>query len=74
MIGHFESLLEARDYFFPHSRAVATRLTLRNMLTKPGWNHLEVRTMRGVLWRWSVIPIAGADWATAPLCTKQFGS
>jgi tRNA/rRNA methyltransferase len=22
---------------------------LRNMLTKPAWNHLEVRTMRGVL-------------------------
>ncbi len=25
------------------------RLTLRNLLTKPGWNHLEVRTLRGVL-------------------------
>ncbi len=49
LIGHFETLLEPRDYFFPHSRAVATRLTLRNILTKPGWNHLEVRTMRGVL-------------------------
>jgi tRNA/rRNA methyltransferase len=22
---------------------------LRNLLTKPGWNHLEVRTLRGVL-------------------------
>jgi tRNA/rRNA methyltransferase len=22
---------------------------LRNVLTKPGWNHLEVRTLRGVL-------------------------
>jgi tRNA/rRNA methyltransferase len=49
MIAHFEALLEPRDYFFPHSRAVATRLTLRTMLTKPGWNSLEVRTMRGVL-------------------------
>ena len=46
MIGHFEALLETRDYFFPASRAAATRRTLRNMLTKPGWNHLEVRTMR----------------------------
>ena len=26
-----------------------SRLTLRNMLTKPAWNHLEVRTLRGVL-------------------------
>jgi tRNA/rRNA methyltransferase len=49
MIGHFERLLEAGGYFFPPSRAVATRRNLRTMLTKPGWNHLEVRTMRGVL-------------------------
>lgn len=49
LIGHFEQLLEPRDYFFPHSRAETARLTLRNVLTKPGWNHLEVRTMRGVL-------------------------
>ena len=49
MIGHFEALLEPRDYFFPEARATATRRTLRTILTKPGWNHLEVRTMRGVL-------------------------
>ncbi|NBC36340.1 RNA methyltransferase [Novosphingobium sp. FSY-8] len=49
LIAHFEALLEPRDYFFPPARAAATRLTLRNMLTKPAWNHLEVRTMRGVL-------------------------
>ncbi|RVU06182.1 RNA methyltransferase [Novosphingobium umbonatum] len=49
MIGHFEALLEPRDYFFPEKRAAVTRLTLRNLLTKPAWNHLEVRTMRGIL-------------------------
>jgi len=49
MIAHFEALLEPRAYFRPPSRAVATRRTLRSMLTKPGWNHLEVRTLRGVL-------------------------
>ncbi|MDE2436237.1 MAG: RNA methyltransferase [Sphingomonadales bacterium] len=49
LIGHFEALLEHKDYFFPASRAAATRRTLRNLLTKPGWNHLEVRTLRGVL-------------------------
>ena len=49
LIGHFEALLEPKDYFFPESRAEATRRTLRNLLTKPGWNHLEVRTLRGVL-------------------------
>lgn len=49
LIGHFEELLEPRNYFFPQSRAAASRRTLRNLLTKPGWNHLEVRTLRGVL-------------------------
>ena len=49
MIGQLEAMLEARGYFFPHSRADATRLTLRSLLTKPGWNHLELRTLRGVL-------------------------
>lgn len=49
MIAHFEKLLEPRDYFFPESRAEASRRTLRTLLTKPGWNHLEVRTLRGIL-------------------------
>ena len=49
MIGHLEQLLEPTGYFRPPSRAAATKRTLRNMLTKPGWNHLEVRTLRGVL-------------------------
>ena len=49
MIAHLERLLEPRGYFRPPSRAAATRRTLRTMLTKPGWNHLEVRTLRGVL-------------------------
>lgn len=49
LIAHFEKLLESRDYFRPESRAESTRRTLRNLLTKPGWNHLEVRTLRGIL-------------------------
>ena len=49
MIGQLETMLEPRGYYTPHSRAVATRRTLRSVLTKPGWNHLEVRTLRGVL-------------------------
>ncbi|PEQ11108.1 rRNA methyltransferase [Novosphingobium sp. PC22D] len=49
LIGHFEALLEAKNYFWPETRAEANRRTLRNVLTKPGWNHLEVRTLRGVL-------------------------
>ncbi len=49
LIGHFEKLLEPKGYFMPPERAETTRRTLRGMLTKPGWNHLEVRTLRGVL-------------------------
>lgn len=49
LIGQFEDLLTPFGYFRPPSRTASTKRTLRNMLTKPGWNHLEVRTMRGVL-------------------------
>jgi len=49
LIAHFEQLLEPRGYFRPESRAESTRRTLRGLLTKPGWNHLEVRTLRGIL-------------------------
>ena len=49
MIDQLDGLLVARDFFRPPDRAPVTRRTLRTMLTKPGWSHLEVRTMRGVL-------------------------
>ncbi|QZD92853.1 RNA methyltransferase [Qipengyuania xiapuensis] len=49
LIGHLEGMLEPKGYFLPEARAEATRRTLRGVLTKPGWNHLEVRTLRGVL-------------------------
>ena len=49
LVGALEAMLEPKGYFLPPSRTEATRLTLRNILTKPGWNHLEVRTLRGVL-------------------------
>ncbi len=49
LIAHLEAMLEPKRYFFPEGRAEATRRTLRNVLTKPGWNALEVRTLRGIL-------------------------
>lgn len=49
LIAHFEKLLDPRGYFLPKGREEATRRTLRGVLTKPGWNHLEVRTLRGIL-------------------------
>jgi tRNA/rRNA methyltransferase len=48
LIAHLGRLLEPRGYFLPEGRTEATRRTLRGVLTKPGWNHLEVRTLRGV--------------------------
>ena len=49
MIEQLESMLEPKGFFRPEDRRPHTRRTLRSLLTKPGWNHLEVRTMRGVL-------------------------
>jgi len=49
MIAQLEAMLEAKGYFFPESRITATKRTLRTLLTKPGWNSGEVRTLRGVL-------------------------
>lgn len=49
LIGHMEALLEPTGYFDPPERRQATSRTLRGVLTKPGWNSLEVRTLRGVL-------------------------
>ncbi|MEP3051293.1 MAG: RNA methyltransferase [Erythrobacter sp.] len=49
LIAHIEGMLEPKGYFFPEGRSEATHRTLRSVLTKPAWNHLEVRTLRGVL-------------------------
>jgi tRNA/rRNA methyltransferase len=49
MIAQLDAMLEKAGYFFPPDRVPATKLTLRNLLTKPGWNSLELRTLRGVL-------------------------
>lgn len=49
LIEHLDQMLAPRGYFRPPSRTEATRTTLRAVLTKPGWNHLEIRTLRGVL-------------------------
>ena len=49
MIGQLTEMLEPTEYFRPDSRSDVTRRTLRSILTKPGWSHLEIRTLRGVL-------------------------
>ena len=49
LIAHLDRMLEAKGYFLPETRAHVTRRTMRSVLTSPGWNHLEVRTLRGIL-------------------------
>ena len=49
MIGQFETMLDEAGFFFPPDRVPTTKRMLRTMLTKPGWNAQEVRTLRGVL-------------------------
>ena len=49
LVAHVEEMLEPKGYFLPADREPATRRQLRTVLTKPAWNHLQVRTMRGVL-------------------------
>lgn len=49
LIDQLDNMLEPLGYFTPVDRAPVTRRTLRNLLTKPAWNSLEVRTLRGVL-------------------------
>lgn len=49
LITQVEDMLDERGYFRPAARAEASRLTMRNVLTRPGWNHLEVRTLRGIV-------------------------
>jgi len=49
LIVELETMLEPKGYFEPADRETATRRNLRSLLTKARWNHLEVRTLRGVL-------------------------
>lgn len=49
MLAQLEGMLEGAGYFFPPHRMQTTKRMLRTLMTKPGWNAQEVRTLRGVL-------------------------
>lgn len=49
MYTQLDTMLEASGFYFPPDRVPATKRTLRNLLTKPGWSMQELRTVRGVL-------------------------
>jgi tRNA/rRNA methyltransferase len=61
LIDHLEGMLAPKRYFYPEDRVEATRRTLRSVLTRPGWNSLEVRTLRGVLSSLEREPRSGKD-------------
>ena len=49
LIGHVDMLLEDTGYYFPPDRVPTTKLTLRNLLTKPGWSSQEIKAMHGMV-------------------------
>lgn len=49
LVQAFDAELDARGYFFPPDRVVATRRSLRSLLTKANWSAKEVQMMRGIL-------------------------
>jgi tRNA/rRNA methyltransferase len=49
MIGQLDAMLVDAGFFFPPDRTPTTRRMIRGLLTKPGWDAQEVRTLRGIL-------------------------
>ncbi len=49
LITAVDSELTAANYYAIPGRAEVARLTLRNLLTRPGFSEAEVRTLRGVV-------------------------
>jgi tRNA/rRNA methyltransferase len=49
LVGQMDQALGSSGYYFPEDRTEVTRLTLRTLLTKPGWSSREVRALRGML-------------------------
>ena len=48
MIAQLDAMLEDSGFYFPPDRVSTVKRTLRTLLTKPGWDSQEVRTLRGV--------------------------
>jgi tRNA/rRNA methyltransferase len=49
LIGHLDAMLEHAGFYFPPDKVPTVMRNIRSILTKPGWNAQEVRTLRGVL-------------------------
>ena len=48
LIVQVDEALIAAGYYHVPSRERTARQTLRNLLTRPGWSDLEIRTLRGI--------------------------
>ena len=46
---HVDGALEAAGYYNVPSRIASSKRTLRNLLTRPGYNEKEIRTLRGIV-------------------------
>lgn len=49
LVAAFDAALAERGYYRVAERAAASRRTLRNLLSRPGFSANEVRTLRGIL-------------------------
>ena len=49
LIAELNDELDAKGYFHPPSRTVATKNTLQTIFTKTGWSSREVKAIRGVI-------------------------
>jgi tRNA/rRNA methyltransferase len=49
LIAHMAEQLDKRGYFYPPARAQALRLTLGNIMRRPGFSAQEVQTLRGIV-------------------------
>ena len=49
LIGQLDAMLDHAGFYFPPDKVPTVKRTIRAIMTKPGWNAHEVRTLRGVL-------------------------
>ncbi len=49
LVQQIDAALDNAGFYFPPDKVQTTKRAVRSILTKPGWNTHEVRTMRGIV-------------------------
>jgi tRNA/rRNA methyltransferase len=49
LVDQLDAMLDYAGFYFPPDKVPTVQRNIRSILTKPGWNAQEVRTLRGVL-------------------------